>query len=83
MDRQLLEILVCPKSKKKLQSADSRIIEKVNDKINSGECRDISLNTVEEPLTDALLQPEEQILYPVRNEIPVMIYEQAIDISDL
>lgn len=83
MNRQLLDLLVCPKSKKKLELARPQIIDAVNTQIKAKKCRDINGNTIEALLEEALFQPEERLLYPVKDEIPVLIYEQAIDTTNI
>jgi len=75
---ELLEILVCPRSKKKLILADQSVLDKINNLIREKRCHDISGQAVLEPVSEALLQPETQILYLVRDEIPILIYENGI-----
>jgi len=83
MNRQLLDLLVCPKHKKKLELAEPQIIHAINDKIKTKECHDIAGNLVEEPLEEALFQAQAKLLYAIRDDIPILIYEQAIDVSNL
>ena len=83
MNHQLLELLVCPKSKKKLEMAPPQTIETLNAQIKARKCHTLGGDLVEEPVEEALIQPGEKLLYLVRNNIPVMIYEQAINTSNL
>ena len=77
----MLDILVCPRSKKKLELADTASLDKVNAHIAAGKCRDIGGTPVTEGVTEALLQRETGILYLIREDIPVLIYENAVDLK--
>ncbi|MCX7631901.1 MAG: hypothetical protein N2Z22_01060 [Turneriella sp.] len=81
MSPELLEILVCPRSKKKLHPADTATLDKINDLIRSGQCTEISGAPVTEPATEGLFEPENRIFYFVREGIPVLIYENAVRLS--
>lgn len=75
---ELLDILVCPRSKKKLQIADTAILDRVNGLIKSGKCKDVSGSLVSEPATEGLFEPENQTFYFIREDIPVLIYDNAV-----
>ncbi|AFM12939.1 Trm112 family protein [Turneriella parva] len=81
MTPELLEILVCPRSKKKLQLADTATLDRVNSLIKSAKCRDIAGTPVNEPVSEGLWQKETGIFYFVRNDIPVLIYENAVELK--
>ncbi len=81
MSPELLEILVCPRSKKKLRLADTATLNKINTLIKSGKCKDISGALIEEPATEGLWQSETGIFYFVRNDIPVLIYDNAVELK--
>lgn len=81
MSPELLEILVCPRSKKKLQLADTATLAKVNALIQSGKCREISGAEVTEAASEGLLQKETGIFYFIRDGIPVLIYENAVELK--
>lgn len=78
---ELLEILVCPRTKKKLVLADSATLERVNALIRSGNCREISGAAVHEPASEGLFEPENNIFYFVRDDIPVLIYDNAVKLG--
>lgn len=78
---ELLDILVCPKSKKKLQMADTATLDKVNKLIQSGKCREISGATVTDAATEGLLQSDTGVFYFIREDIPVLIYENAVELK--
>ena len=78
MDPRLLEILVCPRTKKKLQIADTAVLERVNALIKSGKCKEVSGAQVSEPATAGLYEPENQTFYFIREDIPVLVYDNAV-----
>ncbi len=81
MSPELLDILVCPRSKKKLELADTATLDKLNAQIRAGKCSDIAGTPVTEIVSEALLQRESGILYLIREEIPVLIYENAVELK--
>lgn len=81
MSPELLDILVCPRSKKKLQLADTATIDRVNTLIKAGKCREVSGAQISEPATEGLLQAETGVFYFVREEIPVLIYDNAVELK--
>ena len=81
MSPELLDILVCPRSKKKLRLADSALLDKVNGLIRSGKCVEVSGKAVNEPATEGLFEPETGTFYFVRDEIPVLIYDNAVELK--
>ncbi|HMV35819.1 MAG TPA: Trm112 family protein [Turneriella sp.] len=78
MSPELLEILVCPRTKKKLQIADTAVLERVNALIKSGKCKEVSGAQVSEPATAGLYEPENQTFYFIREDIPVLVYDNAV-----
>ncbi len=83
MDADLLEILVCPKSGKKLEKATPELLKQVNQLIQKKQIHDAQGNRVEEKLEEALVQPETGILYPIRDQIPVLLSGAGINVNSL
>ena len=81
IDPRLLEILVCPENHMPVSPAPEALIEKLNQQISGGtlKCRDGK--PVSEKLDGGLLRQDGKVLYPVREDIPVMLIEEAIVIS--
>ncbi len=78
IDRQLLEILVCPESKEPVRAADAALLEAVNRAIAAGRVTNRGGEAVKDPIDGGLVRADGKFLYPVRDEIPIMLVEEAI-----
>lgn len=79
----LLEILVCPETKQPLSVADAETVARVNKGIEGGYLRNQGGDPVEEPLAEGLVREDGKVLYPVREDIPVMLLDEAIRLDTL
>lgn len=78
VDGTLLEILCCPVSKTPLQALSPDKLEKLNTEIANGEALYIGGDTIAQPLCDALITVDAKVIYPVENDIPVLLEEKGI-----
>ncbi len=83
MDIQLLELLVCPENHTKLQLAPQQLIDKLNAAIANSQLKNRSGQVVKTPLQEGLVNLDSRWLYPVRNDIPVLLAEEAIVLQEL
>lgn len=83
IDKELLKILACPETRQPLAEADAELVGKVNDAIAAGTCKNQGGEPVTEPLTGGLLRQDGRILYPVREDIPVLLIDEGIPVADL
>ncbi|MDH5716421.1 MAG: hypothetical protein OEZ22_02150 [Spirochaetia bacterium] len=81
MDNELLKILVCPLTKNKLEKASKSIIDKLNAEISLKKIKDISGELITESLTDGLFEPKNKVFYIIKDDIPILIYENGIKIK--
>ncbi len=83
VDPQLLKILACPETKEPVSLAADEIIEKLNNLIESKKV----INRGGEPVTDrmdaGLIREDGKYLYPIRDDIPIMLIEEAIELPPL
>ena len=81
VDQSLLEILVCPETKQPLHAAGASVLEKLNNAIGSGSVTTRGGQPVSETLDEALVREDGDVLYPVRDDIPIMLIDESIQLS--
>jgi len=81
VDPQLLEILACPEDKTALRLADQSTLEALNQRIRDGAVKNRGGEAVTEEVTEGLVRADGRYLYPVRDDIPIMLIEEAIPLS--
>ncbi len=74
----LLEILCCPITRRPLQRLDEVALERVNKAIESGSVRNHGGIEIREPLEQALVTTEGDLVYPVRAGVPILFEEECI-----
>ncbi len=81
VDQSLLEILVCPETKQPLHVADAALLERLNATIAEGSLSNRGGQPVAGPLQEGLVREDGAVLYPVREDIPIMLIDEAIPLS--
>lgn len=81
IDKELLEILVCPETGKPLEEAGGDVIERLNELVDLGTLVDRSGERVSGRIEAGLLCRGGKYLYPVRENIPVLLIENSIPIA--
>lgn len=79
----LLEILICPKSKQPLQVVGAEAIATINQSIEGGSVKYEDGSLVKEPLQEALVTADRQRLYAVKDSIPIMLIDESIPTAQL
>jgi len=74
----ILPILRCPAGGGALTLADAELIERVNEQIAAGTARDQLDSRIEAPIDGGLVPAQADRLYPIREDIPTLIAEDAI-----
>jgi len=80
---ELLEILVCPETKQTLNVADAEILDQVNQAVNAGGLKNQGGDRVKDRIEEGLVREDGKVLYPVRDDIPVMLLDEAIRLDTL
>ena len=83
IDPELLDILRCPETHQKVRLADAELLDRVNQAVQGGGLKNRSGEAVDEVLDSGLVREDGEVLYPIRDDIPVMLVDEALPISDL
>jgi uncharacterized protein YbaR (Trm112 family) len=83
IDKDLLAILCCPDTKQDVSLADEALIAKLNEAVSLGELKNKASKPVTEPLDGGLIRSDRKMLYPIREDIPVMLIEEGIPLEEL
>jgi len=78
ISKELLEILACPDTKMPLVLAEPELLEQLNELISKGELRNQDGDIVVDPMEEALVREDGELLYPIREEIPILLSGEAI-----
>lgn len=80
----LLKVIACPETKQDLVIAEQDIVDKINSLIEAGELLDRSKQQVTETIDGGLIQKKDRkYLYPIRNEIPILLMDESIPLKKL
>ena len=81
LDPELLEILVCPETKQPIRLADPAVVQKLNVAIAEGSVSNKGGEPVSEKIEEGLIREDNRCLYPIRDDIPIMLIDSAIPLS--
>ena len=76
---ELLEILVCPETKQQLELAEPATLDAVNALVSQGTLKTRGGDAVTVPLEAALVRQDRHVLYPIRDDLPIMLIDEAIE----
>lgn len=83
MDKELLDMLCCPETKEDVSLAEGGLIEALNRKIEAGQVKNRGGEPVKEKVDSGLIRADRKFLYPVREDIPIMLIDEAIPLEGL
>jgi uncharacterized protein YbaR (Trm112 family) len=81
IDDGLLSILVCPDDKTPMRPATDAEIGAVNRRIEAGAVTNRRGQTVTSAISEGLVRRDGRYLYPIRDDIPVMLIDEAIPLA--
>lgn len=77
----LLGILVCPETKQPVQLAEAALVGQLNEKIRRNELLNRAGVQVTEVADGALVRADGKVAYLIREDIPIMLVDEAIQLS--
>ena len=82
VDKELLDILCCPETKQDLALVDEKTVARINKLIGEGKIKTRGGEVVRDPLDAGLLRADRKFLYAIREDIPIMLIDEAIPFDD-
>ena len=78
IDQELLDILACPETKEDVSLADQSLVDSINEKIKTGGLKNRGGEEISESIDGGLVRADGKYMYPIRDEIPIMLIDEAI-----
>ncbi len=82
VDKELLDILCCPETKQDLVLVEESVIKRINAKIKDGTLKNRGGEIIKDPVDAGLLREDKKYLYPIREDIPIMLIDEAIPFEE-
>jgi uncharacterized protein YbaR (Trm112 family) len=83
VDQELLDILVCPESRQPVRLADDALLARLNEAVVAGGVLNRGGKPVTEPVHEGLVREDGLFLYPVLEDIPIMLVDEAIPLEGI
>ena len=83
IDQELIDILVCPENKSKVTLAEQPLVDKANAAIEARTLTSRGGEIIDEKIEGGLLREDGVYMYPIREEIPIMLIDEAIPLEQL
>jgi uncharacterized protein YbaR (Trm112 family) len=81
VEKFLLDLLLCPETREKLSLAPPALVERLNAAIDSGTLKNRAGAPVKARMEAALLRADGKFAYPVADDIPNLILDEAIPVE--
>jgi uncharacterized protein YbaR (Trm112 family) len=79
----LIDILRCPQDRSRLRLADADLVARLNRAIHGGTLLNLAGERLEKPIDGALIRAAGDRAYPIIDQIPVMLPDEAIDLRGI
>lgn len=78
IDKSFLAMLVCPSSRQPLREANPAELAAVNQAVRAGAAKNRGGAAVTTPVVAGLVPADGSVLYPIQDEIPILLTTEAI-----
>ncbi|MGA2032475.1 MAG: Trm112 family protein [Thermoguttaceae bacterium] len=83
IDPELLAMLVCPANRGPLRRANRECLDRLNRAIAAGRVTNQAGRPVTDRLQDGLVRTDGLVLYPIIDNIPVLLVEEGIPLEQV
>ncbi len=83
VDAELLKILVCPENKTPVVLAEVGLIAAANAAIEAKTLKNRAGALIEERIDAGLVGEDKAFMYPIRDDVPIMLIDEAIPMDQL
>ena len=81
IEPELLSLLCCPETHQDLRPAERALLDRLNAQITAGSLKNRAGHVISEKLDGGLVRADGRFLYPIRQDIPVMLINEAIPLD--
>jgi uncharacterized protein YbaR (Trm112 family) len=82
VDKELLDILCCPETKQDVVLVEGDVIARINNRIKDGSLKNRGGDVIKEAIDAGLVREDKKYLYPIREDIPIMLIDEAIPFEE-
>ena len=83
MDPNLLNIICCPVTREKLSIATPKQLALINAQIANNTLTKLDGSIAENPQSKALINATKTLLYPIEEDIPILLENEAIELKGM
>jgi len=81
IDPEFIGQLCCPETRQALHPAEPALVDNINQLIKAGILKNRGGQTVLKPIQGGLVRSDGKFLYPLREDIPIMLVEEALPLE--
>jgi uncharacterized protein len=78
-----LQLLRCPETRQELTFAEPALLERINSEIANQSIRNRAGQKLTRALEAGLLRTDGQVVYPVLDQIPILLIDEGIMLTEL
>jgi uncharacterized protein YbaR (Trm112 family) len=78
-----LAMLRCPNDRSTLSAVEPELLARINVAIKGNRISNVAGQRVERPIDGGLVRAAGDLVYPIVDQIPVMLYDEAIPLAQL
>jgi uncharacterized protein YbaR (Trm112 family) len=75
---EFLAMLCCPEDRSRLSAVDSALLARLNQAVRAGTLTNRAGRKIEKQLDGGLVRADGQLIYPIIDQIPILLIDEAI-----